>query len=84
VFKDLSEDPWDSAFVFEDTDYIVDSWYSIFNNILNKHAPIISKRVKRKVQPKWFTINDISSEFEIQIRDRLLKQARASNNANDW
>jgi hypothetical protein len=57
--------------------------YSIFNNILNKHAPIISKRVKRKIQPKWFT-NDIASEFEIQIRDRLLKQARASNNANDW
>ena len=79
--KDLSEAPWDSAFVFEDTDDIVDSWYSIFTNILNKHAPIISKRVKRKIQPKWFT-NDITNE--IQIRDRLLKQARASNNANDW
>ena len=49
--------------------------------IFNKHAPIISKRVKRKIQPKWFT-NDITNE--IQIRDRLLKQARASNNANDW
>ena len=68
--KDLSEAPWDSAFVFEDTDDIVDSWYSIFTNILNKHAPIISKRVKRNIQPKWFA-NDITNE--IQIRDRLLK-----------
>ncbi|CAB3983518.1 RNA-directed DNA polymerase from mobile element jockey [Paramuricea clavata] len=77
--KDLSEAPWDSAFVFEDTDDIVDSWYSIFINILNKHAPIISKRVKRKIQPKWFT-NDITDE--IQIRDRLLKQALNEHREN--
>lgn len=50
--KDLSEAPWDTAFVFDETDDIVDSWYGIFNSILDKHTPVMSKRVKRARQPK--------------------------------
>ena len=30
-------------------------FYEIVNNILEKHAPIKEKRVKRNVQPGWFT-----------------------------
>ena len=29
-------------------------WYNIFNNILNKHAPIVKKRVKKDRQPEWY------------------------------
>jgi hypothetical protein len=34
-----------------DPDLALDSWYEIYT--LNKHAPLISKRVKKNKQPKW-------------------------------
>ena len=39
-------------------------FYEIVNNILEKHAPIKEKRVKRNVQPGWFTdeIKHITNE----------------------
>ena len=33
-------------------------WIKSFTSVLDKHAPIKSKRVKRKIQPEWFN-NDI-------------------------
>ncbi|PFX28620.1 hypothetical protein AWC38_SpisGene6667 [Stylophora pistillata] len=73
--------PWDAAFVFEETDDIIDTWYDIFNGILDKHAPAKTKRIKRISQPKWFTgdLND-----EIKKRDCLLRKARNSRNPGDW
>jgi hypothetical protein len=29
-------------------------WYNLFNEIVNKHAPIVTKRVKRDKQPEWY------------------------------
>jgi hypothetical protein len=29
-------------------------WYNLFNEILNKHSPIVTKRVKRDKQPEWY------------------------------
>ncbi|XP_022793559.1 uncharacterized protein LOC111332477 isoform X2 [Stylophora pistillata] len=74
--KDLNEAPWDAAFVFEETDEIIDTWYDIFNGTRHNktnHEP--------KCQPKWFTgdLND-----EIKKRDRLLGKARNSSNSGDW
>ena len=40
---DLSKAPWDTAFVFEDTEDIVDSWYKIFSDILDSHIPVKEK-----------------------------------------
>ena len=37
-----------------DPDDIVHVWYNIFNNIVDQHAPMRQKRVKRKSQPDWF------------------------------
>ena len=31
---------------------VVDTWYEIFNSIIDEHLPLKQKRVKRKVQPK--------------------------------
>ena len=28
-------------------------WSTLYNNVLDKHMPIIQKRVKRSQQPKW-------------------------------
>ena len=50
----LYEAPWDCAFVLEDTNDVVDTWYNVFNDIIDEHLPLKQKRVKRKVQPKWF------------------------------
>ena len=79
--KDLNEAPSDAAVVFEETDEIIDTWYDIFNGILDKHAPVITKRIKSICQPKWFTgnLND-----EIKKRDCLLRKARNSRNPGDW
>ena len=59
----------------------MDAWYTIFNDILSKHAPIRQKRIKYKIQPKWFNscINN-----DIQNRDYLFKKAKASQNPMDW
>ena len=59
--KDLNAAPWDVPFVFETTDDVTDSWYAIFNEILDKHAPLKQKRIKRKTQPKWFD-NEINNK----------------------
>ena len=79
--SDLREAPWDISFVFQDTDDIVESWYKIFNDIFDKHAPLKSKSVKKKTQPKWFT-NDLYNE--IKQRDILLKRARKTKKNHDW
>lgn len=42
-FRDLGDAPWDAAFVCDDVDEIVDAWYDIFNDILDKHAPVKTK-----------------------------------------
>ena len=68
--EELSEAPWDTAFVFEDTDDIVDSWYKIFNDVLGNHIPIKQKRVKRRAQPNWFTSDLID---DLRKRDKLLE-----------
>ena len=79
--RDLNDAPWDAAFVFDDVDDIVDAWYDIFNTILDKHAPVITKRIRRNSQPKWFT-EDLNKE--IQTRDYLLKKARCTNSPEAW
>lgn len=41
--KTLSETPWDSAYVFEDVDDILDAWYCLFNEAVNIHMPLKKK-----------------------------------------
>ena len=39
-----------------------------FNNIVNKHAPLRQKRVRRQYQPQWFNQEIL---LAITLRDRL-------------
>lgn len=50
--KDLNEALWDSAYIFEDTDEIIETWFDIFYSIVSKHAPLITKQMKIICQPK--------------------------------
>ena len=77
----LKEAPWDSAFVFEDSNDVIDAWYKIFEDVVNAHLPIKHKKVKRKVQPKWFTCQ-ISQE--ITKRNTLLAKAKQNQSVSDW
>ena len=40
---------------FDTIDDMVSVWTSLFTEVLNKHAPIKSHRVKNKFQPEWLT-----------------------------
>ncbi|KAL9956972.1 hypothetical protein ACROYT_G038543 [Oculina patagonica] len=45
------------------------------------HLPLKQKRVKRKVQPKWFNTEILKG---IKARDKLLNKARKSQTERDW
>ena len=67
-----------TAFVFNDTNDVVDAWYNIFNGVVNEHLPLKQKCVKRSAQPKWF---DKNINQEIKARGKLFKeQEKVSQN----
>ena len=46
----VSQVPWDTVFVSDEIDYMLDSWESIFNSVLDEICPWHEKRMKRAVQ----------------------------------
>ena len=81
-FKEaLSQAPWDTVFVFDEIDDMLDSWESLFNSVLDENCPWREKRVKRAAQAPWMTSSVLK---QLHLRDNCLKTARRSNNADDW
>ena len=76
----LQDAPWESAFVFEECDDIADAWYTIFNSIIDEFLSQEQKRVKHRVQRKWFKEKHQSSKS----RDKLLKKAKNSHTEIDF
>ena len=58
--NDLKDENFDEILNLTDPDEALDLWYSKLSGILNQHAPVITRRVKRKYQPKWLS-NEIAS-----------------------
>ena len=52
---DMCEVPWETIEYFNDIDEIVEVWNKMFLEVVNKHAPLKSHRIKRKYQPDWLT-----------------------------
>ena len=78
----LREAPWDSAFTFDDPDDVVDTWYDIFQGVVDRFLPLKHKRVKRKSQPlEWFNSLIVDG---LKERDKLLTKAKKSGSDNDW
>ena len=50
---DLSLVPWEIIQNFDTVDDIVSTLNTLFLEILNKHAPVKSHRIKKKYQPDW-------------------------------
>lgn len=77
----LRQAPWDTIFVFDDIDDMLDSWESLFNDALDTHCPWRNKRVARVNQVPWMTNSII---VQLRTRDTLLKIFKRSRNADDW
>ena len=53
--SDMHDIPWETIEYFNDINEIVEIWNKMFLEIVNKHAPLKSHRIKRKYQPNWLT-----------------------------
>ena len=53
--QDLSAVPWSEIELLENVDTMLDVWYDFFNDVIDKHAPIKTHRIKNEVQPEWVT-----------------------------
>ena len=53
---DLRGAPFSEVYNHTDPDDALNTWYSIFNNILERHAPQKKKRIKYPVKPEWLTL----------------------------
>ena len=51
--QDLHDTPWEISEMFNDINQVV--WNDMFLEVVNKHAPVKSRRIKRKYQPDWLT-----------------------------
>ena len=81
LLHDLECTPWDIAFVFDDLNDVLITMETMLNDVLDRHIPLKSKRVKKPNQPAWMTKEILSS---MKTRDKLLKTARISNLHADW
>ena len=66
--EDLNSVPWDVIKVFDTVDDALDSWYSLFTDVIDKHVPLKQHRVKKVKQPDWLTSEIIDS---IKTRDHF-------------
>ena len=53
--QDLECQPWLLLDIYDDPNDAMDFFNTLFENVLNRHAPKKAKRVKRDLQPNWFT-----------------------------
>ena len=67
--NDLSEVPWEIVTEFDDINEMVEVWNSLFLEIVNKHTPIKTYRVKRQYQPEWLTTDILEC---MKKRDRCM------------
>jgi hypothetical protein len=68
--KDLSYVQFNKVEYVEDPNDAFKIWYNLFNEILNKHAPIVTKRVKRDKQSEWY---NTEVQYDREMRDTFKK-----------
>ena len=79
--NDLYILPWSELDNKQNVDEMWECWKSLFIQVLDKHAPLKTKRVRKKGSVPW-TNKDIKSKlFE---RDFLKRKAIKTNEASDW
>ena len=67
---------WDSLAALENVDVILNKWYSLFLDAINKPAPLKTHRVKNIIQPDWITAEILDTMKE---RDNHKRQGNVEN-----
>ena len=78
--KDISNAPWSIIENLKDVNESVNAFDSLFNEILDQHAPI--KKVKVRVRPNPFVTEEI--RVLMRCRDRWRKLSRKSGDSIAW
>ena len=71
---------WDCINTYDDPNKRWYAWKNIFSTVIDRHAPLRSKRVRSSKSP-WIT-----SHLKQRMHERniLKKKAIRSNDPNDW
>jgi hypothetical protein len=78
---DLKIQSWENVYFFADNSSSMwQIWKELFLQVLDKHAPLQSKKIKSKIQP-WIT-NHIKQM--IITRDKLKRRAIVTQLESDW
>ena len=78
--SDLNQLPWANVDLYSDPNEMWRVWKEMFLGCVDKHAPLKSKRIRKKRSP-WITRELLS---KIRKRDFLKKKAISSNNPAIW
>ena len=78
--SDLNQLPWANVDLYSDPNEMWHVWKEMFLGFVDKHAPLKSKRIRKKRSP-WITRELLS---KIRKRDFLKKKAISSNNPAIW
>ena len=78
--EDLESENFSNVFDSRSTDVAWKHLKEILHYYINKHAPMITKKVKGRLCP-WMTTK---VKQEMNIRDKLLRRARRTKAENDW
>ena len=63
---DLHVLPFENVYNFSDPNVALSHWIDFFLDVINKHAPLKKKRVKRQTLPSWLN-TDINHVTEGQM-----------------
>ena len=77
---DLATTPWGTAFIFDDIDDVWAHWSTLFNVIVENHAPVIKKRVRSNQLP-WI---NVEIKKAMRLRNRLYKKYRRHPTEDTW
>ena len=77
----LFHQPWDTVDTLCNVDQKWNLWKELFLDVLDKHAPIMSRRVRNKGSVPWIT-REIRSKMI--NRDHFKKQAISINSSTLW
>ena len=79
---DLEFAPFRNVFNENDPNAAIETWYDIFLSILDKHAPLRTKRVKQAALPPWLTPEVIkATELKKQLkREKKNEEFKAQRN----
>ena len=78
--SDLNQLPWANVDLYSDPSEMWRVWKEMFLGCVYKHAPLKSKRIRKKRSP-WTTTEILS---KIRKRDYLKTKAISSNNSAIW